>query len=971
MKPKASHPTGARSFPLRVHITTAFVALTSAMGALTVYHTYQAGAHLVFAASEETFTHAASETSHQVRDLLAPAMLQIDLIARHAIAAAASRRDRFEALPFLAAALDGNASVAAVRIGYETGELLEVRRSAQAGADGVPHGAMYVVDEVVQSDARLLAYRSYLDSAFRKIDATEVLEEIRDPRFQRWFHEATAATRIVRTDMSILSDGGVGTSLSRRTASGVSVVAVDLTLETLSARLRSHRLTPSTQIALIDRDGRVIAHPNRDRLVGPVDRHGRPRLSVIFETGEDALGDLYRDAHGLDARLDLVAEGREWIGVARVLLADIGEPVTLLLAVPRDELLIDARDLAHTQVLISLLIVALALPLSWLFSRRLSRPLERLAFSARSIQSFDFTQGAEFASRIVEVDELAHAMDAMRATIRQFLETSAMLGAEHRLDRLLERAVDDTVRVTGARRGSLYLFDEDGAVLVRGGVGCGTVELDEANGTGAEAPFPESVQLAGAPAGIIARTAIDRVTTLENVPSGSRILATPLRNRDGELVGVLALELARPLEGEGQALTPLLAFVEAVSGVAAVAIETRHHVEEQKRLFKSLIELLASAIDAKSPYTGGHCQRVPVIAEMLAHAACNARSGPFRDFMLDDENWETLHLAAWLHDCGKVTTPEYVADKATKLETLCNRIHEVRARFEIIKRDAEITCWKDIAQGAEPARAMQTMQAAWREIDEAFAFIAHCNVGGESMSEADMQRVRRIAARTWTRTLDDRIGLSEAERRRLAGVPPCSLPIKEPLLADRPEHVVLHRPEDMIPADNPWGFKLSPPSHRLDLGEVHCLCVARGTLTPEERHLINDHVVQSAIMLSKLPFPRHLRKVPEVACGHHERIDGTGYPRRLRGEEMSVSARIMAIADVFEALTAADRPYKTGKPLSETLDIMRVMAISGHIDPELFALFVESGVPRRYAEQFLDPAQWDEAAERSSLGAAV
>ena len=154
----------------------------------------------------------------------------------------------------------------------------------------------------------------------------------------------------------------------------------------------------------------------------------------------------------------------------------------------------------------------------------------------------------------------------------------------------------------------------------------------------------------------------------------------------------------------------VLAFVENLSGVAAIAIETRRLIAEQKALLEAFIQLIAAAIDAKSPYTGGHCQRVPELTKLLAQAACDAREGPFRDFALDADEWEAVHIASWLHDCGKVTTPEYVVDKATKLETICDRIHEIRMRFEVLKRDAEIAYWKGRAEGGDP----ETLRAALR-----------------------------------------------------------------------------------------------------------------------------------------------------------------------------------------------------------------------------------------------------------------
>jgi hypothetical protein len=216
-----------------------------------------------------------------------------------------------------------------------------------------------------------------------------------------------------------------------------------------------------------------------------------------------------------------------------------------------------------------------------------------------------------------------------------------------------------------------------------------------------------------------------------------------------------------------------------------------------------------------------------------------------------------------------------------------------------------------------------------------------------------------IGARRWWRTLDDRLGCSQAELRRLAQRPEQSLPVQETLLADKPEHRIERAARDRLAADNRWGFTLVQPELAAHLGELHNLSISRGTLTEEERYTINDHIVQTIKMLTELPFPRHLRAVPEIAGGHHERMDGAGYPRGLRGEQMSPEARMMAIADVFEALTADDRPYKKGKRLSEALTIMTGMARGGHLDADLMCLFLESGVCLDYARRTLHPQQLD------------
>ncbi|MGB8147179.1 MAG: HD domain-containing phosphohydrolase, partial [Azonexus sp.] len=343
----------------------------------------------------------------------------------------------------------------------------------------------------------------------------------------------------------------------------------------------------------------------------------------------------------------------------------------------------------------------------------------------------------------------------------------------------------------------------------------------------------------------------------------------------------------------------------------------------------------------------------------LARAACEETNGTYKDFQLGDEEWEAVHVAAWLHDCGKVTTPEYVVDKATKLETLYDRIHEIRMRFEVLKRDAEIASLKAIADGKPETEARAGLAEKLAGLDGDFAFIAGCNEGGEFMAPEKLERLRQIATRTWTRTIDDRIGISHEEKERKARTPAPDLPVAEPLLADRPEHVFERAPRDRMPADNKWGFRMAVPEVLYNKGELYNLSVARGTLSEEERYKINEHIVQTLIMLTQLPFPKHLRNVPEIAAGHHEKMDGTGYPRRLVRNEMSPVARMMAIADIFEALTAVDRPYKKGKTLSEAIRIMSFMKKDQHIDPELFDLFLRSGVYREYAERFMKPEQID------------
>jgi len=401
----------------------------------------------------------------------------------------------------------------------------------------------------------------------------------------------------------------------------------------------------------------------------------------------------------------------------------------------------------------------------------------------------------------------------------------------------------------------------------------------------------------------------------------------------------------------------LVGFVEALAAQAAVALENQNLIEAQKLLMDALIKLIAGAIDAKSPYTGGHCERVPELGLMLAEAATAQTSGPLASFKFQTEDeWREFRIGAWLHDCGKVTTPEYVVDKAVKLETIYNRIHEVRMRFEVLLRDARITALEAVAAGTDAVAAQEAYETRKAQLADDFSFIAECNLGGEFMAPDKVERLKRIAEETWMRHYDDRQGLSYEEAKRYTGEPE-PLPALEKLLADKPHHVIA-RTQHAV-ADPKWNFKVNVPKDLYNYGEVYNLAVGRGTLTEEERFKINEHVMQSLMMLEQLPLPKNLRRVPEYAGTHHETLINTGYPRKLGKDDLSVPMRIMAIADIFEALTASDRPYKKAKTLSESIKILSFFKKDGHIDGDLFDLFLTSGVYQRYAEKYLLPEQID------------
>ncbi len=381
-------------------------------------------------------------------------------------------------------------------------------------------------------------------------------------------------------------------------------------------------------------------------------------------------------------------------------------------------------------------------------------------------------------------------------------------------------------------------------------------------------------------------------------------LTIPMKNHLDEIIGVL--QLINAVDPHSRKIIPFSSgdqrLVMALASQASVVLTQKHLIEGQKQLFDSLIRVIATAIDEKSRYTGGHCSRVPVITMMLADAASACNEGPLQEFTLDESGREELRIAAWLHDCGKIATPEHIMDKATKLETINDRIELVEARFEILRRD--------LVQSVVDGSDVELTQLEQLEDDR--QFLKLCNVGKNFMTPEDIDRVKLIArSYFWESAAGERLSvLTEEEQQNLT--------------------------------------------------------IPKGTLTEDESSKINDHVVVTINILKSLALPEHLRSIPDFAGAHHERLDGKGYPARLSKDEIPMQARIMAVADIFEALTAADRPYKKGNSLSEALKIMRAMANEGHIDPDLFRLFLEEEIDLRYAQQYL-PEEMIDLVDRSGL----
>jgi HD-GYP domain-containing protein (c-di-GMP phosphodiesterase class II)/HAMP domain-containing protein len=399
------------------------------------------------------------------------------------------------------------------------------------------------------------------------------------------------------------------------------------------------------------------------------------------------------------------------------------------------------------------------------------------------------------------------------------------------------------------------------------------------------------------------------------------VLSVPLRDHLNSFIGVL--QLSNALDQNSGLVVMFseqdIRIAESLASQAAVTLTKNRLAEEFKRLFEGLTELVATAVDAKSRYTGDHCKRVHALTMMIAEAVNRADCGPFAGFSLSENEIYELKIAALLHDCGKVATPVHIMDKSTKLETITDRIQLVEARFQILKREKHIALLRNqlIRMAGDQSNVClagvdRDLRSSTEVLDADLEFLKRSNLGSEFMSESMRTYVRDIARKYYWPNEDG---------QRVAA------------LTD---------------------------------DEVENLTIVKGTLTQAERTLMEQHAELTIKMLQALPYPENLRNIPSHAGSHHERMDGTGYPRGLNRDDISIQGRIIALADAFEAITAADRPYKKPNRLSEALAILHEMKSEGHIDPDIYDLFIAERVYLRYAEQFIPSSQMNTSEIRSA-----
>ncbi|MAY71850.1 MAG: hypothetical protein CME82_10415 [Halomonas sp.] len=907
--------------------------------------------------SQRTLGATLEETSAQLVDtleartqaLVRPAQVAINMLANGAPGEADDWAGRLAALPLMSSALEAHRLIDAVYIGYGSGDflmfravdrMLESKRPGIVDKAGQDAAYLALVVDAGPGQSPLSEWHLF-DRSLAPLGRERLDQYFFDPRTRPWFQQAPEGDAPFLTAPYVFfNTGEIGISMARR--SGDAVVGLDVASRDLGVGLDDLRLTPQTRMAVVTASGQALATTLDGSLNSGLD--SAHRLSSLEDLAMPVLAQLLTTNVDQPPRR-LSHEGRHWWGLVLPFATLGGEATRLMAAVPEDELTTDVRQMMLESSLLAGIVTLALLPLGVLLGRRLGRPLRELSGQVEALGRYDFSACDGVGSRVTEVRGLSVALRRLARGIEGFGRITRVLNSEPRLDRMLTSILEDLLRGTGSRAGAIYLADEQDegrfARIAREG---------EARDPDADPRERELRLQQGSEAELEA--------LIERFEAAGYLLQ-PLRNREGATLGLLALALRSLDDGDAH----WRAFVAEVSSAAAVAIDLRRLLRGEARLLEGIVQLVAHAIDAKSPHTGSHCSRVPVLAEMIVDGIDRSEHGVYAETHFDETRRGAFHLAAWLHDCGKLAIPDEVMEKATKLEARYDRIHEIRTRFEVLWRDADVAYWQGRAHGGDPVILERRRHARQQELVAAFECVAEANRGGEAISDDLLERLTAIAQWRWWRHFDDRLGVSRDELKRMSREPLRRLPAEECLLADLPRHEIpWHRSRPAVAPDDPdniWCFDMRPSELAGHQGELFNLRVSRGTLNEVERFRIQEHVIQTIMMLEALPWPAHLRRVPDIAGNHHERMDGTGYPRRLAMKDASLEERVMVMADVFEALTAADRPYKSAMTLSRALTTLADMVREGHLDPAIFRLMLEQRIYSDYAERFLTPAQRD------------
>ena len=930
------------SVSFRTFSTSIFIVIFSLLSFILIYVSDKNSQNIAITLSQDIVTSHSGELNAQINKVSRPLISMLDTLAMAKFMQ--SDIDIYDPqwLKALSTTLAYNPFVSLLYFSDDEGTTFSVRpiyNDVDRIAADAPEKTSIII---IYSSVNGHRQRIFFNNQMQRLGSDAHFNAHFDARTRPWFKGTKQDGSVHVTDPYFFySTKTLGITFSRRSLDGRSVIAADFNLRSLNRAMQEFEYSETSRVFLLTSKKEVIASNTREN------KTFKDKVFTAKDYGFDA---VLPDFDSLDSRSPTIKlvdlHGDSWQLIVSPMAISKGNNLYVANFVLREEILASSVLFRNELITISIIFVVFFFCIILAATHRIAKPLMHSNKTLKQIQHFNFERRTYKKSYINEMDELNDTIQLMENVLLDFFQNLRDVARTSKPEELSESIVTQVKEILSADDCQLFTNSPDNR---------GEFKLAAKSGTTADFNLQRLYdQNADAFKQHIYELTTDEASNTFTGMACHSGFIIPLFNRNNDNTGALLIGFTADITDDTR---DRLRFVREFIGFNEIVLEHLEQVDEQRKLFHSFVEMTATAVDIKSPYTGGHCQRVPKITKMLA-AAAESDTNKFADFSLTAKNWEELSVAAWLHDCGKVTTPDHVMDKATKLETIYDRIHEIRMRYEVLKRDADIAYLQSTKAGMDEAQAQQVCDDLKQALDDEFAFIASCNPGSEFLDPDKQQRLAAIAERTWLRTLPDDIGISQQELAKKYQSNE-TLPVTEKVLADKPEHLFVWEEKKHLQANSKRDFKMVQPAHRYNRGELHNLMIKSGTLTPEERYNINDHIVQTYLMLDQLPYPEHLKNVPLIAGSHHEKMNGQGYPLQLKGEEIPIGGRMIAVADVFEALTACDRPYKAAKTLSHSLKIMSFMVKDEHLDGDVFDLFLTQGIYQQYADEFLSAEQLD------------
>lgn len=937
-----------RRYPLSIHISTLFVILMTFFSAVLIIVSFQYTHSLLQGSAKALSAENSKKIESELHKNMAPIFSTLDFLAYSSVVhGEVLGSSKWRWLAAVHQFFQRNSALVALYYGSNNGDFTVIRplfsEQAKQQFNAPETAVLYLEKSTVQGATETY----YFNEKIQQIDFRQGSENTFDPRTRPWYQASKNKQSIVITEpylFYLLKTYGI--TLSRSSADHRHVVGADFTLDTLSTKLASLAKYPDSKMIIFDSHLLPIAEHNTNlKLNDPQSDNTELLQNSLFR-------DIVNRISPRTVYENREYDGETWSLSLTPIAISPNIEVHLAEAVRHRDILEKLMAVRDTQVALSIGLLALGFLVVLLVSRRIAQPMKRLVELTGNIAHFEFKKTRYPTSMITELNDLTHSIHSMEHSLSELIKALRDTAANNDLDALAKTVARQSYAITKAETIILYSYHADQShfsVTANHAIIPFKLDLDVLlNST----PWIFSELRQGNTVHL--QRDDNLLRRFQPQLFNSDIYLFPLLNREGQLIGVLNVGYERSVSDSHREKH---AFLRELLSFAQIAKDNIDRMTQQKNLLGAIAERFACAIDAKYPFTKGHAKRVWFITQSLAQLTEEDHTY-FPQFIMSQDRWSELKLAAWLHDCGKITTPQHVLDKATKLETLYDRIHEIRTRVEVLKSQAETDYWRQLYHGGSKAQLDKQLAQTLKELDEDFAFLAHCNQAQKTLSDQAIERLTHIAKRRWKRTIDDRTGTAWSEQQR-AGGEAQSLPIMEPLLSDKESHRVPWLNSHLHFTDT-HAFNIKPGDLQYHRGELYNLSIRSGTHTPEERFLIQDHIIQTIMMLDNLPYPSHLRQLPDIAGHHHEHLNGTGYPQGLSEQDLSVQARIVAIANTFDTLTSACSASDLAKTLSESLTIMTDMATSGQLDPKLYLLFLEQDLYLEFAAEHLDPAQCDD-----------